>query len=194
MNCRRSPGNALRCAVLLLMLLGLSGCAQLVSYSVEQDEVQAQLDAELEALRDVRLQGPLAAFDFSVRTADVILGPDEAPDRIQLDILGRAGVDLLVGQESAGVALRLRGLPDYDHEEGAVYVRELELVTGRVESRWFNGEVTELMDPIVGLLGEHLERTPVYEIERDSATGRILGRVPAEVRVEPGRLVLRPRR
>nr|WP_274519857.1 MULTISPECIES: DUF1439 domain-containing protein [unclassified Halorhodospira] len=177
----------------VLALPVLSGCAQLVSYSVEQDEVQAHLDTRLEALRDARLQSPLAAFDFSVRTADVTLGPEEAPDRIQLDILGRAGVDLLMGQESAGVALRLRGLPDYDHEAGAVYVRELELVTSRVESRWFNGEVTELVDPVVGLVGEHLERTPVYEIERDSATGRVLGRVPAEVRVEPGRLVLRPR-
>ncbi|MCC3750388.1 MAG: DUF1439 domain-containing protein [Halorhodospira halophila] len=193
MNRRRSLSGALCRMLFVLALPVLSGCAQLVSYSVEQDEVQAHLDTRLEALRDVRLQSPLAAFDFSVRTADVTLGPEEAPDRIQLDILGRAGVDLLMGQESAGVALRLRGLPDYDHEAGAVYVRELELVTSRVESRWFNGEVTELVDPVVGLVGEHLERTPVYEIERDSATGRVLGRVPAEVRVEPGRLVLRPR-
>ncbi|MCG5539697.1 MULTISPECIES: DUF1439 domain-containing protein [unclassified Halorhodospira] len=193
MNRRRSLSGALCRMLFVLALPVLSGCAQLVSYSVEQDEVQAHLDTRLEALRDARLQSPLAAFDFSVRTADVTLGPEEAPDRIQLDILGRAGVDLLMGQESAGVALRLRGLPDYDHEAGAVYVRELELVTSRVESRWFNGEVTELVDPVVGLVGEHLERTPVYEIERDSATGRVLGRVPAEVRVEPGRLVLRPR-
>ncbi|ABM62473.1 hypothetical protein Hhal_1709 [Halorhodospira halophila SL1] len=193
MNRQRSPMRALHGALLALLLMILGGCAQLVSYSVNQDEVQAHLDTRLEALQDVRLQSPLAAFDFSVRTADVTLGPEEAPDRIQLDILGRAGVDLLMGQESAGVALRLRGLPDYEHEDGAIYIRELELVSSRVESRWFNGEVTELVEPVVGLVGEHLERTPVYEIERESATGRVLGRVPAEVRVEPGRLVLRPR-
>lgn len=177
----------------LLVLLLLAGCAQLVKYPVAQDEIQARLDERLEPLRDVELQSALAAFDFSVREADVTLGPEGATDRIQLDVTGEAGVDALMGQQTADVDLRLRGLPDYNSEEGAVYVRDLELVSSHIDAGWLSGEVTGVIDPVVALISDYLARTPVYELDRDSATEQALGHIPADVRVEPGRLVLTPR-
>ncbi len=184
----RWPGGAVVTALLLL-----AGCAQLLKYPVAQDEIQAHLDEQLDPLRGVELDSALAAFDFSVREAEVTLGPAGATDRVQLDVTGEAGVDSLMGQQSAAVDLRLRGLPDYDAEAGAVYVRDLELVSSHVDAGWLSGEVTGVIDPVVALISDHLAHTPVYELDRDSAAGQALGSVPAEVRVEPGRLVLTPR-
>ncbi len=194
MTAIRRFGAAVRMAVLLSAVLVMAtGCAHLLHYPVSQDRVQAHLDQRLDPLRDLRLEGPLAAFDFSVKAADVLLGPEEAPDRVDLVIVGEADVDLRLRQEAFGVQLRVRGLPEYDADEGAVYIRQLELVDSRVASRWFEGEVTEWMQPVVRAVAEHLDRAPVYEIEKDSATGRLAARVPASVRVEPERLILEPR-
>ncbi|MFP4130033.1 MAG: hypothetical protein ACLFSJ_04755 [Halorhodospira sp.] len=46
-------------------------------------------------------------------------------------------------------------------------------------------------DEIQAHLDEQLD--PLRGVELDSAAGQALGSVPAEVRVEPGRLVLTPR-
>ncbi|MBK1725995.1 DUF1439 domain-containing protein [Halorhodospira neutriphila] len=175
-------------------MLLLAGCASLMEYPVAgQEEVQAYLDERLGPLQELHLDSPVAAFDFSLRAADVTLGPEQAPDRVQLDLAGQAELALpLGGRESAAMQLRLRGLPDYDREAGAVYVRELELVGGEIDSRWFQGPVTPLARPLVAAVGRYLEENPVYEFAEGSATGQLLSRVPAGVQVEPGRLVLKP--
>lgn len=175
-------------------LLLLAGCASLMEYPVAgQEEVQAYLDERLGPLQELHLESAAAAFDFSLRAADVTLGPEQAPDRVQLDVAGQAQLTLpLGGRESAAMRLRLRGVPDYDREAGAVYVRELELVDGELDSRWFQGPVTPLARPLVAAIGRYLEEHPVYEFAGESTTGRLLSRVPAGVAVEPGRLVLKP--
>lgn len=172
----------------------LAGCASLMEYPVAgQEEVQAYLDERLGPLQELHLESPVAAFDFSLQAADVTLGPSQAPDRVQLDVAGQAQLALpLAGQESAAMQLRLRGLPDYDREAGAVYVRDLELVDGEIDSRWFQGPVTPLARPLVAAIGRYLEENPVYEFTEGSTTGQLLSRVPAGVQVEPGRLVLKP--
>ena len=181
-------------AVMVILLLGAVGCAHLLQYSVEQEAVQAELDEQLGPLRDVRLEGPMGAFDFALRTADLTLGPEGAEDRIQVDILGRGGLDLPLGSETAALHLRLRGLPDFDPERGAVFVRGLELVDSRLESRWYEGSVDAFADPVLARVADLLEERPVYTIDRDSAAGAALGRVGAEVRVEPGKLMIVPGR
>lgn len=147
-----------------------------------QDQVR-QYDRE-----QFRSGSPLSV---KLRSARVKVGPD-GRDVVGLQIDGEVSVNALLATIPVDVALEMEGTPYFDREEQAVYIRRLQLLDSRVESPLFKGDFAPITDKLMRVVGQMLERVPVYRLDPDSFSGTLIRASDLDIKVMEGRLVLVP--
>lgn len=191
MGQRRLCGPSVRAWALVWLVTVLSGCASVLSYSVGEEELQLRVDEAVAELSAQALDIGVPA-KLSLEQARVEIGPEDAEDRVRVLLRGKAALELGFREEEVGVQLQLQGRPSLVSDERAIYLRDLELLQAQIDSAWFRGDVGDLVQPIMGLLNDHLAAHPVHRIDEGSSAAAWLQRFPARLTVEPGRLLLVP--
>lgn len=176
----------LRNSAMILCLAVLSGCASLSPFSLSESQLEGYLADAISDFdrQQLRSGSPLS---ITLNNADITLGPD-GRDVALLDVSGQVAVNALMARLPVDLVLKLEGAPVYDREEKAVYLRRLKLLESRVESSLFDGDLTPLADNLMRVVAQFLEQQPVYRLDDSSLGQRILGMVPSDIRVAPGRL------
>ena len=88
------------------------------------------------------------------------------------------------------VRLSLSARPDYVAEQGAIYLRDLELISVKTEPADVGAALTPLLPTFNQSLSLFLSQTPVYRLDGSRKNeARIKEKVEA-LKVEPGRLVI----
>ena len=155
--------------LILICLLGLSGCSTL-SYSVSEEALQQELTAAVEDFDRTQLKAG-SPLSLRLESTDLAVGPD-----------GRDVVSL-------------EGMPYYDNDEGAIYLRRLTLLDSRIDAPWLPVDIAPVTDMVVRLVAQTLESVPVYRLDPDAMgwgwKERLASRA-VTLDIEPGRLVLKP--
>lgn len=177
-----------------LLLLWLSGCASLSeysTYSVTQSEMESLLDNQLTELQDqARVAGipaTLAVDDMSVE-----IGP-EGRDIVQLGAAATATIKAFGFSYPAKVNLQIEGLPYYDSDKKAIFLRSLKLLDSSIDAGGYKGNLAPVSGQVMNLINGYLSNQPVYELDTTNTAISVLSQIPLEMRIEAGRLTLRPR-
>lgn len=170
----------------LLILTLLSGCASMSPYSISEKTLEGHLQDAIKNFdrEQLRAGSPLSV---SLSKADITLGPD-GRDVAIVDLTGQVSVNALLTRLPVAIALKVEGAPVYDSKEKAVYLRRLRLLDSRVESPLFKGNLKPVTDTVMRVVAQMLETMPIYRLDQSSLGQRILGMVPMDIRVAPGRL------
>ncbi|WP_189404640.1 DUF1439 domain-containing protein [Alteromonas halophila] len=175
---------------LTLLLAGCAGLAQLSAYSVTQAELATLLEKQLVAQeRRVRVLGiPLQLTIDEVATK---IGPDDR-NVVQLGSVATTTVDVFGLTYDARVRLKVEGQPFYDNDKKAIFLRSLTLLDSTVDAGGYRGNLTPLTREFKGVLNRYLETNPVYRLDTSNTAINLLTKVPLQLDVESGKLVLKP--
>lgn len=170
----------------LMLLTLLGGCASMSPYSISEQTLESHLQDVIKDFdrQQLRAGSPLSV---SLSNADITLGPD-GRDVAVIDLTGQVAVNVMMTRLPVDIALKVEGAPVYDSQEKAVYLRRLKLLDSSVESPLFKSNLKPVTDTVMRVVAQMLETMPVYRLDQSSLGQRILGMVPMDIRVAPGRL------
>lgn len=173
-----------------LMLSGvLVGCNQLTQYSISEQEINQALHKRNDFSKDIGLPGVADAHIVLNNLASEI-GREE-PNKVTLT--GDANLDLnsLFGNQKAVMKLKLKALPVFDKDKGAIFLQEMEVVDATVTPQKMQGVLQTLLPYLNQSLRNYFNQRPAYVLKEDSTRGEALAKKFAKgIEVKPGEIVI----
>lgn len=173
-----------------LMLSGLlSGCNQLTQYSVSEQEINQSLEKHNNFAKDIGLPGVADAHVVLTNLVSQI-GREE-PNKITLT--GDANLDMtsLFGNQKATLKLKLKALPVFNKEQGAIYLQEMEVVDAQVEPQKMQAVLQTIVPYLNQSLRSYFNQQPAYVLSEDRSKGESLAKKYAKgIEVKPGEIII----
>jgi hypothetical protein len=108
-------------------------------------------------------------------------------------LTGDARLDLnsLFGSQKATMALKLKALPVFNQEKGAIFLQEMEVVDATVTPAKMQSVLQTLMPYLNQSLRNYFNQQPAYILREDSSKGEALAKKYAKgIVVKPGEIVI----
>lgn len=176
-------------AAALLLSGVLVGCNQLTQYSISEQEINQALQKRNDFAKDIGLPG-VADAHIVLRNLATEIGREE-PNKITLT--GDANLDMnsLFGSQKATMKLKMKALPVFDKEKGAIYLREMEVVDATVEPKKMQTVLQTLLPYLNQSLSNYFNQRPAFVLREDSSKGEALAKRYAKgIEVKPGEIVI----
>ncbi|CBA29891.1 Uncharacterized lipoprotein yceB [Cronobacter turicensis z3032] len=167
----------------------LVGCNQLTQYTVTEQDINQALQKRNNYAKDIGVPG-LADAHIVLTNLNSAIGREE-PNKITLN--GDASLDMtsLFGNQKALVKLKLKALPTFDKEKGAIYLREMEVVDSSITPDKMAPVLETLMPYLNKSLRSYFEQRPAYVLSEDRTQGEALAKKFAKgLEVKPGEIVI----
>lgn len=173
-----------------LMLSGvLVGCNQLTQYTISEQEINQALQKRNDFAKDIGLPG-VAEAHIVLKNLVSEIGREE-PNKVTLK--GDANLDLnsLFGNQKALMQLKLKALPVFDKEKGAIYLQEMEVVDATVTPEKMQSVLQTLIPYLNQSLRNYFNQRPAYVLKEDSSRGEALAKKFAKgLEVKPGEIII----
>ncbi|MEN3760231.1 lipoprotein [Aeromonas veronii] len=174
--------------LLLLPLALLLGACSLTQYNISEVEINQYLKDQVSFEKQLGIPGIMSS-KIRLDEMQSRIGRKQA-DRIELDAAGDLQVSSPLGSQQMKIRFALSARPDYVADQGAIYLRDLELVSVKTEPADIGAALTPLLPTFNQSLSLFLSQTPVYRLDSSRKNeARIKEKVEA-LKVEPGRLVI----
>lgn len=108
----------------------LSGCNQLTQYTVSEQEINQALQKRNHFAKDIGLKG-VADAHIELQNLTSAIGREE-PGKVTLSGIANVDLNSLFGTQKATIDLKLKALPTFDREKGAIFLQEMEVVDAKV--------------------------------------------------------------
>lgn len=173
-----------------LILSGLlSGCNPLTQYSVSEQQINRSLEKRNNFSKDIGLPGVAEAHVVLSHLVSQI-GREE-PNKMTLT--GDAHLDMtsLFGNQKAVLKLRLKALPVFNQQQGAIYLQEMEVVDAQVEPQKMQPVLQTIIPYLNQSLRNYFNQRPAYVLSEDRSTGESLAKKYAKgLEVKPGEIII----
>lgn len=167
----------------------LTGCNQLTQYTVSEQEINQALEKRNNFAKDIGLPGVADAHIVLNNLASQI-GREE-PNKVTLT--GDANLDMnsLFGSQKATIKLKLKALPVFNKEKGAIFLQEMEVVDATVTPEKMQSVLQTLMPYLNQSLRNYFNQQPAYVLREDSGKGEALAKKYAKgIEVKPGEIII----
>ncbi|MBJ8798025.1 lipoprotein [Citrobacter freundii] len=167
----------------------LVGCNQLTQYTVSEQEINQALAKHNNFSKDIGLPGVAEAHIVLNNLASQI-GREE-PNKVTLT--GDANLDMnsLFGSQKATMKLKLKALPVFNKEKGAIYLQEMEVVDATVTPEKMQSVLQTLMPYLNQSLRNYFNQQPAYILQDDSSQSEALAKKLAKgIEVKPGEIII----
>jgi len=185
----RNPMNKILFAAALMVSSLLVGCNQLTQYSISEQEINQALQKHNNFAKDIGLPGVADAHIVLTNLSSAI-GREE-PNKVTLT--GQANLDMnsLFGSQKATIDLKLKALPVFNKEKGAIFLQEMEVVDAKVQPEKMQSVVQTLLPYLNQSLRNYFNQQPAYILREDASKGEALAKKFAKgIEVKPGEIVI----
>ena len=154
----------------------LSGCNQLTQYTVSEQEINQALQKRNHFAKDIGLKG---VADAHIELQNLT------------SAIGREDLNSLFGTQKATIDLKLKALPTFDREKGAIFLQEMEVVDAKVAPEKLQSVIQALLPYLNQSLRSYFSQQPAYVLREDASTGEALAKKYAKgIEVKPGEIVI----
>jgi len=167
----------------------LVGCNQLTQYTVSEQEINQALQKHNNFAKDIGVPG-VADAHIVLTNLDSKIGREE-PNKVMLS--GDASLDMnsLFGSQKANIQLKLKALPVFNKEEGAIYLQEMEIADAVVTPEKMKPVLQTLMPYLNQSLRSYFNKQPAYILSEDKSKGEALAKKYAKgIEVKPGEIII----
>ncbi|BBS36722.1 lipoprotein [Enterobacter cloacae complex sp. 2024EL-00215] len=167
----------------------LVGCNQLTQYTVSEQEINQALEKHNNFSKDIGVPG-LADAHIVLSNLTSQIGREE-PNKVTLS--GDANLDMtsLFGNQKANIKLKLKALPVFNKEKGAIYLQEMEVVDAVVTPDKMKPVLQTLMPYLNQSLSSYFNQQPAYVLSEDKSKGEALAKKYAKgIEVKPGEIII----
>lgn len=185
--------SCLRLCSLLLVLVTVFGCSQnnqLAFYRLGEAELNQQLSQQLQQLAQQATVAGLP-LKLQVNQLDVQIAPQGKP-AVQLTLDTAALVQLALVQLPVQLKLSLSAEPYFDQQRQAVYLRRFQLLNSEMAAGGFAGKLKPLSAEMAKLLQKQLATMPVYQLDPNKLSHRMLLNIPLQLQLSPRQISLSP--
>lgn len=173
-----------------LILSGvLVGCNQLTQYSISEQEINQSLQKRNDFAKDIGLPG---VADAHIVLSNLVsqIGREE-PNKITLSGDANLEMSSLFGNQKATMKLKMKALPVFDKEKGAIYLQEMEVVDATVTPQKMQSILQTLLPYLNQSLRNYFNQRPAYILREDSSKGEALAKKYAKgIEVKPGEIII----
>ncbi|HDW5720606.1 TPA: lipoprotein [Salmonella enterica subsp. enterica serovar Typhi] len=167
----------------------LVGCNQLTQYTISEQEINQALEKRNNFSKDIGLPGIADAHIVLTNLASQI-GREE-PNKVTLTGDARLDMNSLFGSQKATMKLKLKALPVFDKEKGAIYLQEMEVVDATVTPEKMQSVLQTLLPYLNQSLRSYFNQRLAYVLREDSSKGEALAKKLAKgIEVKPGEIVI----
>ncbi|EEJ6371818.1 lipoprotein [Salmonella enterica subsp. enterica serovar Denver] len=167
----------------------LVGCNQLTQYTISEQEINQALEKRNNFSKDIGLPGIADAHVVLTNLVSQI-GREE-PNKVTLTGDARLDMNSLFGSQKATMKLKLKALPVFDKEKGAIYLQEMEVVDATVTPEKMQSVLQTLLPYLNQSLRSYFNQRPAYVLREDSSKGEALAKKLAKgIEVKPGEIVI----
>ena len=174
--------------LLLLPLALLLGACSLTQYNVSEAEINQYLKDQVSFEKQLGIPGIMSS-KIRLDEMQSRIGRKQA-DRIELDAAGDLDIISPLGNRQMKITFSLRARPEYMAEQGAIYLRDLELLSVETEPADIGAALTPLLPTFNQSLSLFLSQTPVYRLNEQRKNEAMIKDKVEALKVEPGRLVI----
>ncbi|AUJ82102.1 hypothetical protein CWI88_14040 [Enterobacter cancerogenus] len=167
----------------------LVGCNQLTQYTVSEQEINQALEKHNNFSKDIGVPG-LADAHIVLSNLVSQIGREE-PNKVTLS--GDANLDMtsLFGNQKANIKLKLKALPVFNKEKGAIFLQEMEVVDAVVSPDKMKPVLQTLMPYLNQSLRNYFNQQPAYVLSEDKNKGESLAKKYAKgIEVKPGEIII----
>lgn len=167
----------------------LVGCNQLTQYTVSEQEINQALEKHNNFSKDIGVPG-LADAHIILTNLTSQIGREE-PNKVTL--AGDASLDMtsLFGNQKANIKLKLKALPVFNKEKGAIFLQEMEVVDAQVSPDKMAPVLQTLMPYLNQSLRNYFNQQPAYVLSEDKSKGEALAKKYAKgIEVKPGEIII----
>ena len=167
----------------------LVGCNQLTQYTVSEQEINQALEKHTNFSKDIGVPG-LADAHIVLTNLTSQIGREE-PNKVTL--AGDADLDMssLFGNQKANIKLKLKALPVFNKEKGAIFLQEMEVVDAKVSPDKMAPVLQTLMPYLNQSLRNYFNQQPAYVLSEDKSKGEALAKKYAKgIEVKPGEIII----
>ena len=167
----------------------LVGCNQLTQYTVSEQEINQALEKHNNFSKDIGVPGLADAHIVLTNLASQI-GREE-PNKVTLS--GDASLDMtsLFGNQKADIKLKLKALPVFNKDKGAIFLQEMEIVDAVVTPDKMKPVLQTLMPYLNQSLRNYFNQQPAYVLSEDKSKGEALAKKYAKgIEVKPGEIII----
>ena len=130
--------------VAALLISGvLTGCNKLTQYTVSEQEINQALEKRNNFSKDIGVPG-LADAHIVLNNLSSAIGREE-PNKITLSGVAKLDMNSLFGSQKATIDLKLKALPVFNKEKGAIYLQEMEVVDATVQPQKMQSVVQTML-------------------------------------------------
>jgi len=176
-------------AAMLALSGALAGCNQLTQYSVSEQEINQALEKHIHFAKNVGVPG-VADAQITLTSLVSQVGREE-PNKVTLT--GQANLDLssLFGTQKATIALKMKAQPVFDKEQGAIFLREMEILDTQVEPAKMQSILQTIIPYLNQSLRSYFNQNPAYILSNDRSKAEALAKKLAKgIEVRPGEIVI----
>ncbi|HID9089202.1 lipoprotein [Enterobacter mori] len=167
----------------------LVGCNQLTQYTVSEQEINQALEKHNNFAKDIGVPG-LADAHIVLSNLASQIGREE-PNKVTLS--GDATLDMtsLFGNQKADIKLKLKALPVFNKEKGAIFLQEMAIVDAVVTPDKMKPVLQTLMPYLNQSLRNYFNQQPAYVLSEDKSKGEALAKKYAKgIEVKPGEIII----
>ena len=167
----------------------LVGCNQLTQYTVSEQEINQALEKHNNFSKDIGVPG-LADAHIVLTNLTSQIGREE-PNKVTL--AGDADLDMssLFGNQIDNIKLKLKALPVFNKEKGAIFLQEMEVVDPKVSPDKMAPVLQTLMPYLNQSLRNYFNQQPAYVLSEDKSKGEALAKKYAKgIEVKPGEIII----
>lgn len=175
--------------IALFFAVLLSGCNQLTQYTISEQEVNQALQKHNNFEKDVGVSGLVNAH-IVLNNLTSQIGREE-PGKVTLSGNAKINVSSLFGPQQADMQLKMRAQPVFDKQQGAIYLRDMEIVDAQVQPDKMASIMKTLTPYLNQSLKSYFDQQPAYVLSADrSKTESLAKKFAKGLEVKPGELVI----
>ena len=167
----------------------LVGCNQLTQYTVSEQEINQALEKHNNFAKDIGVPG-LADAHIVLSNLASQIGREE-PNKVTLSGDATLNMTTLFGNQKADIKLKLKALPVFNKEKGAIFLQEMEIVDAVVTPDKMKPVLQTLMPYLNQSLRNYFNQQPAYVLSEDKSKGEALAKKYAKgIEVKPGEIII----
>ncbi|MGL4858787.1 MAG: lipoprotein [Enterobacteriaceae bacterium] len=173
----------------LICVVLLTACDNLTQITLSEEKINLYLQEHVHYQKQIGVPG-LVDANITLVDLKTQIGRSE-PNKVALTGSATVNIASIVGSQKARVTLTLNTQPVYYHDQGAVYLKDLEITSYTIEPEKISSAIRVLIPYLNQSLRAYFEENPAYRFDTENSTWQSMAKKMAKgLEVKPGKLVI----
>ncbi len=156
-----------------------------VPYRITNQDLEQYLSKKVKLNQSVGFNN-FFTFDYEIKNMKPKIGENEGQIAISATIKGT--LSLLQDKFESQIEIEFSAKPYYDSATGSIYLKDFHITKSNITPEKYMKDIEKLMPWLNNSLANLLEKTPIYQLDEEKFSQRIIKKFAKAIVVKPNQL------